>query len=676
LFRPDRLAVIGGGAWSAAVIDQARRFGYPGEISAVHPRAETIAGVRTVPRIEDLENPPDAVFVGINRRATIKAVRALSEIGAGGAVCFASGFSEAEDADGVGLQADLIRAAGDMPTLGPNCYGFVNGLDRVAVWPDQHGMRGVDRGVAILTQSSNIAINLTMQRRAVPLAFMIACGNQAQTRQAEMASALLEDHRITGIGVHIEGFGDLRLWEDLAARARERRIPLVALKMGRSSHAQAATVSHTASLAGGDAGAQAFLDRLDILRVGDVPSFLETLKLLHVTGRLRSNRFSAISCSGGEASLVADQSVGRDLDLPPLTDPQKRTLREALGPMVALANPLDYHTYIWRDTEAMAKAWGGMVRSDTGITLSIVDYPHTDHTDWQCATRAALKVASITGQPFGMVATLPELMPEDIARNLLAGGVVPFAGLTEALTAIEQAARPIRGLGDPVLQPGLAEPTKTLTEAAAKDVLRSFGLDVPKSALVGQGDDVLAAVQGLSGPFAVKGQGLVHKTEADAVRLGIRADDLPHSVREIGTEIILIEEMVTEAVAELLVGVTRDPAHGFVLTLGAGGILTEILEDTVSLLIASSDQEVNATLDRLRIGRVLDGYRGKPAADRAAIAAAVRSVQTYVMDHAETVVELEINPLIVTPTRAVAADVLIRQGSTHSECPKQSEADT
>ena len=121
-------------------------------------------------------------------------------------------------------------------------------------------MRPVDRGVAILTQSSNIAINMTMQRRALPLAFMLTSGNQAQTHQADIASALLDDDRITAIGVHIEGFGDLRKWEALSQKARDRDVPIIALKMGRSAHAQAATISHTASLAGGDAGAQAFLD--------------------------------------------------------------------------------------------------------------------------------------------------------------------------------------------------------------------------------------------------------------------------------------------------------------------------------------------------------------------------------------------------------------------------------
>src|SRR5690606_31323970 len=140
------------------------------------------------------------------------------------------------------------RAAGAMPLLGPNCYGFVNALDGAALWPDQHGCVPVERGVAILTQSSNIAINLTMQRRALPLAYVVTCGNQAQTGMAGIAQALAADPRVTAIGLHVEGFSDLRAWEALARAAAARRLPLVAVKVGRSAEARAATVTHTASL--------------------------------------------------------------------------------------------------------------------------------------------------------------------------------------------------------------------------------------------------------------------------------------------------------------------------------------------------------------------------------------------------------------------------------------------
>ena len=420
LFNPRSIAVIGGGPWCEAIMGAAARIGYGGEIVAVHPSGREIGGRAALRRLEDWPGPIDAAFIGINRHATIEAVGVLRDLGAGGAVCFASGFTEAagEDAGGADLQSRLVAAAGSMPLLGPNCYGFLNALDRVAIWPDQHGMHPLERGVAILTQSSNIAINLSLQRRALPIAYMVTCGNMAQTSQADIARALLDDDRVTAIGLHVEGFGDLRAWEALAARARERGVPLVAIKAGRSDRGRAATLSHTASLAGSDAGAQALLDRLGIARLHGLPEFLETLKLLHCTGRLDSNRIASISCSGGEAALVADMAQGRDLEFAPLVPARREALKAALGPMVALANPLDYHTYIWRDSAAMARAWAAMTGEGIALTLSIVDYPHTDASDWACATHAAQSVRARTGAPFAVVASLPELMPEAVARGV------------------------------------------------------------------------------------------------------------------------------------------------------------------------------------------------------------------------------------------------------------------
>ncbi len=663
LLRPESIAVIGGGAWCQQVILQSERMGYAGKIWPVHPKADEIAGHKAYARIEDLPSSPDAAFVGINRHATVEAVQVLSDMGSGGAVCFASGFSEAaaEDQAGGDLQSELINAAGSMPILGPNCYGFINALDGALLWPDQHGAARVDRGVAILTQSSNISINLTMQKRALPIAYMVTCGNMAQTSQAEIAMSLIDDPRVTAVGLHIEGFKDIREWEALAAKAHRKGVPLIALKVGASEQAQAATVSHTASLAGSDAGAQALLNRLGIPRLSSLPEFLETLKLLHCYGPLPGGNIASISCSGGEASLIADMAIGTGLRFPELSRDKQTRLRDALGPMVALSNPLDYHTYIWRDEEAMANAWAGMTGDDIDLTFTIVDYPTTDPTDWAAATRTAQKVRADTGARFAVVSTLPELLPEDVAQTLMEAGVVPFMGLREALSATRAAGQVAAPASAPVCLPGTSDVTHTLFEAEAKQALAAHGLRIPRNRSVRGAKEALSAAQEMEAPFAVKGVGLAHKSEHSAVRLRVQAADVTGVAADIGTDEILIEEMITGAVAEILVGVVRDPAHGFVLTIGAGGVLTEILRDTTSLLVPATSDSIRAALGELKIASLLAGYRGQPAADMDEIVAAIQAVQDYVMQNAETLGEVEINPLLCTPTRAVAVDALIRK---------------
>jgi len=661
LLRPSSVAIIGGGAWCKSVLDQLTKAAFDGEIWLVHHKGGQIDGRAVFPNLAALPSAPDAVFIGINRDATIQIVADLSTMNAGGAVCFASGFAEVSD--GGDRNAALLTAAGNMPILGPNCYGMINNLDGALLWPDQHGCVPVDSGVAILTQSSNIAINLTMQSRALPISYVVTCGNQAQTTQADIALGLLDDPRVTAIGLHIEGFGNLAKWQNLARVARAKNIPLVAIKVGRSVQAQAATISHTASLAGGDTGAAAFLERLGIARVDDLPTFLETLKILHVTGPLPNGNIATISCSGGEASLAADLSHGTQLSFPPLNQTQHNALFAALGPRVALANPLDYHTYIWRDTAAMAAAFCAMIDPVLSLTMLIVDFPRADRcdpSDWDCAVNAALATRAQTGGNVAMVATLPELMPENVATTLLVGGVIPLSGLREALMATQAAITlPAADLDIDVCAAPAAQAGSMITEAAAKIALAAYGLRIPQQRTT----DTIADIDLSDMPFPVvlKGAGIAHKTEAGAVALSLpNAQAVQSAANAMSTTQFLIEEMITGTVAELLIGVVKDPAHGFVLTIGAGGTLTELLQDSASILIPSSKANIKQSLTRLKIHKLLLGYRGGPAADIAGIIDAIMAVQDYVLANVEHLQEIEINPLICTPDAAIAADALIR----------------
>ena len=321
LLRPKSIAIVGGGAFGTNVVKQSLKMGFAGAVWPVHPTKAEVEGVPAYKSIAELPGAPDATFIGVNRNLTIEIIAQLRERGAGGAICFAAGFTETGDydPDGVRLQRELIEAAGDMAVIGPNCYGLINYADGALLWPDQHGgtrLAPGTRGVGIITQSSNIACNITMQMRGLPVAFLMTAGNQAQTGLSEMALGLIEDDRVTSLGLHIEGFDSVAGFEKLAARARELKKPVVAMKVGRSEQARAATISHTASLAGSDAASDAFLKRLGIARVHTIPSFLETLKLLHVMGPLPGAKLSSMSCSGGEASVMADSAEGRRVQFP------------------------------------------------------------------------------------------------------------------------------------------------------------------------------------------------------------------------------------------------------------------------------------------------------------------------------------------------------------------------
>ncbi len=673
LFRPKSIAVIGGGDWCKNVIKKCQEIGFSGKIYPIHPHKDTMEGIACHSCVSALPEAPDACFVGVNRNATNKIVRELREKGAGGVVCFASGFLEAldEDANGADLQAELLDAAGDMTLIGPNCYGFVNYLDGALLWPDQHGGVRTDRGVAIITQSSNIAINMTMQKRGLPVAYVVTAGNQAQTGLSDIGMALLSDDRVTALGLHIEGIDDLRAFEKLSQTAYDLGKSVVVLKVGKSDQAQAATISHTASLAGSDAGARALFRRLGFSQVRSLPEMLETLKILHVTGPLDSNRIVSMSCSGGEASLMADMAVGRDLVFPALTDSQHNNLRAALGPLVKLANPLDYHTYIWGDLDAMSNTFTAMMEPHLGFGVLILDFPRDDRCDpsaWDGVIEAVEKAQKRSKRPMGIVSSLPETLPEEISERLIEKGIVPLCGLDKALVAIEAAAfcgRIHRGSA-PVLLPHEPKNVKTLTEYEAKEALQAFGVCVPKSQATDNINSVGHIAKEIGFPVVLKGQGIAHKSEVGAVVLGLTSsDEVQKAAMAMPTDSFLIEEMVIDSVAELLIGVVQDPAHGYVLTLAAGGVLTELLTDSQSLLIPTSKMGVEDALDQLKVSAQLKGFRGKAAANMNSIVSTIMAVQDYVIENVGLVQELEINPLLCTPDQSIAADALITIGDTN-----------
>ena len=672
MLRPKSIVAIGGN-WSANVVEQCRLMGFAGDIWPVHPKKDEVHGLRTFRSIDELPGSPDAAFIGVNRELTLDAVRALRRRDCGGAVCFASGWRESDTA-GKQLEAQLLEAAGDMPLLGPNCYGYINYADGALLWPDQQGGRRLgegETGAAIIAQSSNIAINFTMQKRGLPLAYVFTVGNQAMVGISELALNLLDDPRVDTLGIYLEGFDSVKGFEALAKKSRMLCKPVVIYNVGKSAKAQASALSHTASLVGSHEVVGNFLRRNGFGQADSIPVFLEALKLLHVHGPLDGYRLSSMSCSGGEASIIADAAHGRRVYFPDLDESQKAPLQQALGPRVAIANPLDYQTYCWGDRQVMQAAYGAMAAIGFDLNLLIIDFPHPTRcsdADWHIAVDAfegALDEKSARG---AFVVGMPENILEQYAEDFRARGMVALYGIEEAIRACEIAADIgaawQRDEAEPVLKPARADSTRnTPDEADAKRLLAAAGVPIPPGARVESVEAALAKAVEIGYPVVLKTLGIAHKTEQDAVRIGLESkSDVIAAARELFelSDCLYLEAMAP-SVAELLVGVTRDAQFGLVLAIGSGGILVEMLRDARTLLIPARRDEIADALASLRSVPLLTGFRGRPAADIEAAVEAIMAIQDYALQNADKLVELDVNPLLVAAAGqgAVAADALI-----------------
>ncbi|MGP3975725.1 acetate--CoA ligase family protein [Streptomyces sp. 8N114] len=686
LLAPRHTAVYGGES-AAQVVRQCRAVGYEGELWPVHPRRAHIEGLPCYRSTAELPATPDAAFLAVPAQATVEILAELAGRGAGGAVCHASGFAE-DGPRGAALEDALRAAAGDMPVIGPNCIGVLNYLDGTALWADQHGGARTNSGVAVITQSGNIGQNLTMQRRALPLAYLITAGNGAVTGTPQLIEALLEDPRVTAIGLHLEGIADAAGFARAALSALRRGVPVVALKTGSSELGAQTTMSHTSSLAGSDVLCDALFRRTGVARVAEIGTFVETLKLLHVHGPLTGGpdpaghaRITSASCSGGEAALLADTAQQHGVELPPLPEQSAVRLREVLGAQVHVRNPLDYHTYIWGDFPAQRECFSALLGAGCDMNLLLLDMPRADRCEgdaWTTALDAYAAAQRRTGAPACVVGSLPEGIPEPVAQQLLSEGIAPLQGLADCVRAIASAHRigAAQRAADRVLPPhgpGRGQATRgdeVLDEYAGKRELAGYGLPVPDSAVTAPGDAAQAA-HGLGFPVVAKALAtdLAHKSDVGGVRLGLSGGTaVEEAVSAMAglADRFLIERMVPDAVAELLVGVHHDPTFGPALTLGAGGVLVELVRDTATLLLPATGEEIEAALSSLRAWPLLRGFRGRPAGDVRATVDAVQAVAAYVQDHPE-VTELDVNPLLVLPEGrgAVAADVLIRRLTPH-----------
>jgi len=673
LISPKSIAVVGNRGANFA-IRESKKLGYNHKIWAIHPTLDFLEGIKCYKDIKDLPEAPDATFIAVNAESAIAIVADLKSIGGGGAVVYASGFGELGE-KGIKRNQRLVEAADGMPLIGPNCYGFINSLDGVALWPDVHGCEPVLSGVAIITQSGNIGLNITMQSIGLPIAYMFTLGNQTNTNIADIIHAMLDDNRVSAIGLHIEGISDIKSFDVAARRALDKKIPIVAIKSGRTDVSAKIALSHTSSMTGLDQLFNVFFERLGIARVDTVPEFLETLKLLSILGTIDHNGVASMSCSGGEAGMMADLIDGLDITFPSLDDLHKDRVKLALNDYVEVDNPLDYHTFIWGDRKRTSKCFKQMISGNFAATMLLLDWPRTQESeqkDWDLTLLALSDAISGTREKTIVLASIADCMPKRIIKECQKYGIAPMIGLDICLKALNHSYRIGLAFQKSSMQSieilrSLSHPSKisTLTEFEGKKLLKKYGIPVPDGKIISSTSEALIAAEKIHYPITLKVSDveLVHKTELGAVMLNINdplaLEKACQDLFKIGSS-LLIEKMVQDSVAELIIGVGLDPIFGKYIIIGSGGILVELFKESIPLLFPVNRKDVSLALSKLKAFPLINGYRGNPQGDVEMIIDCVMATVKLVSEN--DIDELDINPLLVLKrgSGVIAVDTLIK----------------
>jgi len=686
LLSPRHIAFIGGRDADFSARQCAALF--DGPVWGVNPGRDSLGGLPCYRSIEDLPEAPDAVFLATPRAAATDTVRGLSRMGAGGVACYTAGFGELGDS-GQQAEAELIAAAGDMALVGPNCYGVINFTNGAVLWPFGAGDSRCDKGVALIMQSGMLPANMTMNERSVPISYVISAGNQAVLAIEDYMDLLVDDAAVTAIGLYIEGIRDIRRFAAAAIRAISANKPVVVLKAGKSALGSSISITHTGSLAGTDEAFQALFEQLGMIRVNSPVEMVETLKFLSVSGAPKGNRLAAFTCSGGDAAMVADYCERVGLDLSPPSADCARELAQRLPDIATPTNPLDYTTPLWGNREVMPGVFQTLMQDDYDAAVVIQDFPppriHADNSLYRNDALSFIQACNTLAIPGAVCSDLPENIDRETRELVIAGGITPLQGLDSGLDAIANACRYgmareriLTSDGTPRFEligvPDQQAASRLVDEWQGKLRLQASGIDIPAGQVVDI-EGVREMAGELSYPVVLKALSaeLPHKSEAGAVKVNLRNADqlcsaveaMRHSISEAAPTVefkqVLVESMVEDVIAELMIGINTDAQFGQLLVIASGGVLVELIRDATTLLLPTSDMQICDALRQLRCFPMLQGFRGRPAADIDRVVGSIRALIGFAESCQASLMEIDINPLMVTPQACIAADVMIRE---------------
>ena len=706
LFAPRSIAVVGAsgkGGIAATIRANIRAIGSDTRCHFVNPRYDELHGEPCYPSIAELPEVPDIVVVALNPLRAASVVADAAAAGVPAVIVPGGGVVEGGEA-AARMQREVreIALSHGIALLGPNCMGLFDLTTNSATYIGDVNPWLPHGGVTGIAQSGSVTDAFIHAGTRIGFSRVIGCGSEVVLDVCDFLAYAIDDDETHSIMLFVEGFKRPERFLALADRALELGKAVMAVKVGRSSQAQAAAVAHSGSLAGEARATEAALRAAGVILCDDLDALLETAELVAGCRRLGRGvgrgRAGVVTVSTGEASLIADLAPRTGIDLPDVPAATRDRLLEALPTLGYIGNPLDP----WGATDAATAyeaAFTAFAESGAyDVLAAVYDFPYRSlPSEVETALEIIAPLVRATADrpdlmPVFVSLTSGEPTPEiaDVLRG--AGGIPLLRGTVEAFTAIAavarwEAARDRRRAGrarraewpsiaaertfvghDIVIDPASPIASRVSPERESLERVARMGIPTVRAELVATADDAAAAASRIGFPAIVKvdAAGLAHKSDVGAVRLGLPDPDavraaardllaltLPAGARRRG--LVVAAEM---AGIELIVGARRDPSFGPVVLVGLGGVLAEAIDDVAVRLAPLDAEEASSMLDELRGRAVLAGVRGRPGIDRAAIVAAIVALGAAMVTE-PTLLEVDLNPVISGPSGTAAVDALV-----------------
>lgn len=684
LLQPGSIAMIGASTNPARIggmpLDLLKHFGYLGEVFPINPKYDEVQGYRCYPDIESLPNAPDLVVLAIGAEDVTAMLRRCHQRGVKAAIVYASGFAEMGGA-GVVLQDELECFAEEsgMVVAGPNCMGFAN-LNQKAftafasVFKSVPPQEQVGR-VSLITQSGNVCSVMfgLMRKLGINVSQFINTGNEACVEFAEYLEFLAQDEQTDCVVGYIEQLRNGPRFIDAALACARADKPLILYKAGETEKGSEAVRSHTSALAGNLALYKAAFRQLNIIPGQDFTQMADLAWLSGFRQRTGGKRIAVVTLSGALGAILADKFIGAGLDVPTLPAELQQSLRDGIPDYGMVTNPIDVTGNIVNNPDFVRSVFGALASTD--VVDVVVVYASGSLLDRMaepmmeiCAKHSRLFVAIDTGNAKCRDQLAQAGIPvfTDLGRAVQA--LAPYCHWLDGRAGVRRWAELRASAGQQVVQRKI----RGLNEYETKQLLGEFGVPAVPEAPAATAAEAVAAAARIGYPVVLKilSADIAHKTEAGGVRLNLQNEaevasafeQILISARQYAPSAkidgVLVQPM-SRGVAELIAGVTHDPVFGAALTVGLGGVLTELYRDVSHRLLPVDEALVGEMLQELKAYPLLDGFRGRPKADVAAARRGIAALSKASGALGDDAQEIEVNPLQVREDGAVAIDALL-----------------
>jgi acetate---CoA ligase (ADP-forming) len=672
LFDPATIAVVGASAdpakWGNAVALQALRGADRHRVQLVNRNGGEILGQPAIASIAELDGPIDLAVIAVPEAGFEDAVDGVLAKGARAIVAITAGLGEA-GASGRAREDALIARVRDAGALlvGPNCLGLVD--NTTATYLSSNHFAPGD--IAVLSQSGNLAIELDrlFTGRGLGISRFVSLGNQADVTLVDLIDSCAAHPATSAIAVYIEDFRDGRGFVDAAAAAVRSGTPVVVLAAGASTAGARGAQSHTGSLTSDSAVIAAACAAAGAILVRTPRELADVLYALRQHAVPRGRRIAVLTDGGGHGVIACDVAEAAGLDVPALSEPTQVRLRDALWSQSYVGNPVDLAGAGEMNPDSYARAFAVLQDCDDVDAILMTGYfggyssgvdGHTGLGPAECAAAKQIAADAAGAKPTAVQSIFPEAPACRILRD---GGVPVFAAIADAATALAA----VTGQASTATLLKLPTPSQPVTATDYMESRRAFtaaGIEFVAAREVRTVGELAAAADELRPPFVLKALGLLHKSDAGGVVVGLASrEDLVDAHARLDAKLsppsFSVEEMadLTNGI-ELIVGARWDSRFGPTVLVGMGGTATEVLRDVQVALAPIDEAEAIRMINRLRTAPLLYEHRGRPAVNIAAAAHTMARLSQYAAAHPE-IAELEINPLLVTPAGATALDARI-----------------